>query len=491
MASTQIVKPDLPSTIIKWVGVEVTRIPPTTNEVVAVPMTHDWGPLITDADGTALYTNLTEWENVYGNSDTPGRTAAVEAFLGMNVPGGGGAGGIYTPRMATSSAAAATISRNNTTPAAAITLTARYKGTRGNRLSVAIEQDPVITANDRLRVMLDGVTLETYSYVKTDIAALVSLINTRPSRWLTATQVITGVALSPTAGASLAGGDDGATLTAAEWAAAQAALEFKNFGILAPYNLTDTTIKAQLVTWMKAQADVMRPFRMVTGGAAGEALSAVQTELNSGTLRDEHHIRFGVGTWHDDVLNKDLSTAQLAPRIAGILAARGRKSALTNALLGGLHLVGATGPSASDLVVGRDLGVTMLKRVSNANAELAVSQGVTTFISKTTAGKPYAFFSEPRIVGLLDEVQRRITEWGDDVIIGDLTVTDDTRREVSKEVTKVLEEYEGEGTAQTGTSFVNVINTDNDPQLSDTIPFQFGFKPARTANFLIGEGRIS
>lgn len=491
MASTQIVKPDLPQTVVKWIGTSAIRISPTTNEIVAIPIVHDWGPIIGEAGAVELATDLTQWENLYGNGDSAGRDAAIEAFLGMNVPGGGGAGGIYTPRMATGAAAAATLARSNTTPAVALTLTARYKGTRGNRVSIAIEQDPVTVANDRLRLMFDGVTVETYSYLKTDIATLAALINTRPSRFVTAVANVTGVALSATAGVTLAGGNDGAVVTATEWAAAQSALEFKNFGFFAPYNLTDTAVKAQLVTWLQGMADSMRPFRMVTGGAAAESLSAVQTELLSGTLRNEHHIRFGVGTWHDDVLNKDLSTAQLAPRIAGVLAARGRKSALTNALLGGLHLVGATGPTAADLVQGRDLGVTMIKRISNDNAELAISQGVTTFISKTTVGKPYEFFSEPRIVGLLDEVQRRITTWGDDVVVGDLTVTDDTRREVGKEVTKILEEYESEGTAQLGTSFVNVVNTDNDPTLSDTIPFQFGFKPARTANFLIGEGRIS
>lgn len=493
MPSTQIVKPDLPQTVIRWIGTAATRILPTTNQIVAIPIVHDWGPMLGDTDGMQLFTTLTDWENVYGNGDTPGRDAVVNAFVGMNVSDGGGAGGVYSPRMATGAAAAAAVTRQHTGAVNAITLTAKYKGVRGNNLTIAIEADPVTAANDRLRIMYLGVTVETYSYLRTDVAALVALVNGRPSRWVTAVMLVTGTALGTTASTALTGGNDGAVLTATEWAAATSALAYKEFGYFAPFNLTDSTIKQQLMTWVQVQANAMRPLRMVTGGAAAEVLSAVQTELAlaSGALRDEHHVRFGVGTYHDDVLNKDFSTAQLAPRIAGVLAARGRKSSLTSALLGGLHVVGSTGPSDSDLLVGRDLGVTLLKRISHPEAELAVSQGVTTFISKTTAGKPYEFFSEPRIVGLLDEILRRITTWGDDVVIGDLMVTDDTRREVGKEVTKILDEYEAEGTARPGTGFVNVINTDADPALADTIPFQFGFQPARTANYLIGEGRIS
>jgi hypothetical protein len=66
------------------------------------------------------------------------------------------------------------------------------------------------------------------------------------------------------------------------------------------------------------------------GGAAGETID--DAIARSVALGDPHVVNFGVGTYHDDLLDKDLSTAQLAPRIAGILAAR-RDQALTGAEL--------------------------------------------------------------------------------------------------------------------------------------------------------------
>lgn len=502
--ATMIAKPDLPSSVVRWIGQDSPRVEPTTNETVAIIGTADWGPMGSDSEsmptgasgislaaGGETYPSLAEYEGVYGLGDSPLRDAVLQAFVGMNVPGGRGAGGVIPYRIAGAGVAAATLVRQNTTPTNAITFDALYKGTFGNRISIVIEDDPADASKDRVRVLVDGATKESYSYAQTDITSLVAQINTRPSRYIKATQQATGTALSPTTGTSLAGGNDGAAPTVTEYSTALTGLEFKNFAWLAAANLTDVPTKVTIATWVKQQADEMRPLRVVFGGAAGEATSAVVTELGTNAaLRDEHVIRFGVGTIHDDVANKDFSTAQLAAWLAGVGAARGLKSSLTRALAGGKRYVGSTGPNTTDLKTGRDAGITMLRRVSHPEAELAVSQGVTTFISTTTAGKPYKFFSDPRIVGLLDNTVRRMTQWGDDVVIGDLTVTDQTRDEVRKEMLKILGEYEAEGLAQPGTSFVNVDPPD-DPTLDDAVPYVFGFKPARTANYLIGEGRIS
>ena len=200
-------------------------------------------------------------------------------------------------------------------------------------------------------------------------------------------------------------------------------------------------------------------------------------------------IRFAVGMWHDSVTGMDLSTAQLGPRVAGALLARGERSALTRTLFGGLDVVGNTGPSNDELRAGRDKGLTMLRQVSNPAANVAIAQGVTTFIDKNAPGRPYVLFSEPRIVGLLDRIKRQIVEWGDDVVIGDLPVTDDTRALVRKEIRKILDDLETVGLSEPGSGFVNV-EPSADPALADAIPYEFGFIPTRTANYLIGNGRV-
>lgn len=484
----QIVKPSLPSTVVRFTGDATTRILPSFNQVIAVPVVHDWGPLGADSGGADPVLSFAEFEAKFGTGDTAGRTAVMGAFNGMGLAdqGGGGAGGVIPYRMATAAAAASTVALQNTTPANALTLTALYKGTRGDDLDVIIEDDPVDATKDRLRLLFRGATVESFSYLATDVTALAAAITNRPSQYIVPSAVTSGTAL--THGTfSLAGGNDGLTLSSTEWQAALDALEFAEFGIFAPYDLTDAPVKAQIFSWLQTMGSEMRPVRAVFGGVAGESLDDAIADAAS--LRDPHVIRFGVGTYHDDLVDKDLSTSQLAARIAGVLSARGTKSALTRAPLGGLSLVGSTGPTTDELIAGRDAGVTMLRRVSSAVADLAVSQGVTTFVDQAAEGMPYVLFSEPRIVGLFDNIIREMVQWGDDVVIGSLPVTDDTRGLVRKQVSKILNGLESDGLAELGSSFVTVDPPD-DPALADAIPYDFGFVPTRTANYLIGNGRV-
>jgi len=491
--ATAFLKPQLPSTAVDFRGDETLSIAPNGNEVVAVVGPASWGPVNAApslAGGRSVYLSLSEFERDFGTADTPLRTAVVGAFSGMGLPGQGGAGGVIPIRAATSAAAAASKTLQNTTPAAALTLTAKYKGVDGNQLSYVVEDDPVIAGKDRLRILFRGIEVERFSYNQTDITGLRDAINNRPSAYVVASAATSGTALAPTTGSAFTGGNDGAVLTATEYLAAQAILEFQDFGIFAPAGLTDVSVKVQLAAWNRQMAEEMRPFRMVFGGAAGEDIDDVIAELSSNpTLRDPHIIRFGVGTWHDDSLNKDLGTAELAPRLAGVLAARGLKSSLTRADFATLSPVGNLVPTTQELVQGRDQGITMLRRVSSERTTLAIAQGVSTFTSTTTEGRPFRLWSEPRLVGLFDATIRRIVKWGDDVVIGDLPVNDDTRNLVRKEVGKILAEYEGNGLAEPGTQFI-VVDPPNDPNLDDTIPFEFGFKPTRTANYLIGQGRV-
>lgn len=499
MDTLQFTKPPLPDSVLEVTGETGQVIRPAFGSVVAIPIVASWGPLgFADAppgvDDSRLLRgfvpDFSRYEAVYGSSDTAGRDAVVGAFNGMGVDVGGGAGGIFTYRMATNAAAKASTTIQNTTPANALHLDAVYPGTDGNLISYVVEDDPVTVANDRLRILFRGATVESYSYPQTDITNLATQINARSSFVRAVIPVLlSGVALGPTsqAGVALAGGNDGASLDAAAWQAALDALAFKDFGIFAPFNLTDASIKAQIFQWMRDMAANMRPVRVLDGGAAGEGLAAAITDAN--LFRDEHRVRLGIGTYHDDLLNKDLSTAQLAPRLAGVLAARGLRSALTRAELGGLSSVVGAGPD--ELVAARDAGVTVFRQISSPVAELAISQGVTTFIDQTNVAKPYKLWREPRIVGLFDYVVRRMSNYGNDNIVGDLPVVQSTRDTVRKELSKLMDFLVDEQLAQPGTTSFDVIATESDPSLDDAIPYWFKFKPTRTANYLVGKAKVS
>lgn len=480
--------PDLPGSALYWKGGETQQVTPSFSDTVMIPITEEWGPLGKDV-GPVLYTSFPKYEEDFGTGDSPGRDAVLSAFNGTGMVSGGGAGGVYVYRMATSSAALATGTIQNTagTPANALTLTAKYKGLAGNRIKWVIEDDPVSVSKDRLRLLRDGTQAETFSYDQTDIASLAAKVNGR-SALVTAASLVTGVALAhnSAAGTALTGGNNGDTLDAAAWQAALDALEFADAGIFAPYNLppSATAIRAQVAAWVQSMAAAMRPVRAVFGGAAGEDVDDAITD--AALIQDPHIVRLGIGTYHDDLLGKDVGTAQLAPRAAGVLAARGQKASLTNAHFAGLHAL--TGISHDDLVLAKSNGVTALHRISSPTAELAVSEGVTTYLGDT-ADMPAILWSEPRIVGLFDFVLRHMVLWGNETVVGNVPVTDDTRADVRKEVGTLLRQLEADGLSEPGSGWVTV-NKPNDPALRAALPYNFGFSPTMTAKYLIGVGRV-
>lgn len=483
-----IVNPVRPGTTIRFIGEVIPAIAPSLADIVAVPITTDWGPLVTETGGLKSVSSLLQFDATYGNSDTSGRRAVILALNGQGPGAGGGAGTVVVARMATAAAAKATATLTNVTGATpALTLSAKYKGIRGNRISATVADDPSDVARDILRIRLDGVDQERYAYENADIAGLAADINAR-STLVTAAVLVTGTALTVTAGVTLTGGSNGAALTGTEYSATLAALEFERFSIIAFENLTDAAIRATVVAWVQGMSDSNRPVMLIVGGAAGETVAdaLARTVL----ISDPHVVNVGVGTYHDDLLNLDLSTAQLAPRIAGVLASRGEERSLTFAKVAGLSSVGTTGPDGATIEAAILGGVTVLSRSTSPDSLLKIEKGVTTFTNKADAARPIQIFSDARLVRVMDLYVRGMKEWGDEFIIGDTTVNEDTRTTVKGEGRSRQDDLERRGLIIPGTGFFNVIDTTGDPVLMDTIPFDFGWLFSRTTNFLYGNGRV-
>lgn len=491
-------KPIIPQTRIKFTGETQPRILPSIGATVAIPLTHDWGPMGSELGSLpslgdlppGLLVSFADWTNLYGDSDTEGRTAVAGAFSGQNLDGAGGAGGVIPFRMGAGAVrASATI--QNTAPANAIGIEAKWAGTRGNSYSFKIDVDPADATRDRLRVLYKGAVVETYSYPNTDIASLAASIASRDAgniRLKASVATVTGTRLTATAGTSLVGGTDGGAITGADHTAAMAALEFQPFTIISPANLTDPVIQASYFAWIQTQDDQNRPVRLVTGGSAGEVLDTAITR--TAALADPHVVNFGIGTWHDDVLNKDLSTAQLAPKIAGILAAKGEGRALTGAEIGGLHAVGSTAPTLDQITVAVQRGVTVLMRTDSDTADVRIAKGLTTFTSDTDAARPRRIFEEPRFITIMDLFVRRMRRWGDKNALG-LPVNDDLRDAVRAYGSTLIDALLADGLILTKAQgavedpFIRTpVTTD------DTVPFEFGWQFAYTANYLLGDGRV-
>lgn len=492
--------PVVPQTVISFTGSKAPRIPSAAADTVMIPVVHDWGPDYADAPGTdglqggiQELNSFDDWTGLFGDSDTAGRTAVAGAFAGQSLAGAVGAGSVIVARMVGASGARATVVINETGATPGLTLTGKYKGSRGNRISYTIDADPANPAvNDRLRLFLDGVVQETYTYAQTDVTGLAAQINARSALVTAADDESSGVQLIA-GSANLAAGDDGSTLLAADHLNALNALRMAPASILACYDLTDAAIQASYLSWVQAQDAASRPVRWVVGGAAAETLADAQAR--QAALADKHVINFGVGTWHDDLLDKDLSTSQLAPRIAGILAARGQLSSLTYAKIGGLHAVGQTAADDADIASAVQTGVTVLMPAAAADADVRVAKGVTTYIGDSVE-EPQDVFGDPRLVGIMDNYVRSMKQWGDDNIIGDLPVSDDSRNAVYGEARRLQKALLDAGLILPGDGasipapWVNVQNTDANPAYADTIPYTFGWQFAKTANAILGQGTV-
>ena len=414
--------PQRAGSYFRWITQEQPSLPAAVGSVVAIPFTHDWGPFETPV----LVNSYQEFMEIYGDTVlTPGHLAVRQAFQGEGVSGARGAGAVLCYRMGGSTATKASRILQNTSPAPAITLSARYEGSRGNTLRFSVQDYAVEPAKSELIVKLGTVEVERYRYLDTDITDLALQINQK-SDWVTAGAVTSGTALAVVADVAATAGDDGSTLVAGDWTSAMAALEVERFGYLAPFNLTDTAIQTSFKTWTITLNSKGKRFFLVIGGLTDE--TGTTADLRSVSMNDENILNVGVGSLFDDEyldVNGNptvLSSSQLAPRIAGIMAQRGEAAGATFAILSGTRM--KVGPTEQEIDRAYDNGTIVLGR--NMSNQVRIERSLTTYSTITNAAKPRSFYSRPRNVRIQHGFEMEMTEWQEGTIIGRFTVHDDT-----------------------------------------------------------------
>jgi hypothetical protein len=470
-------RPLLPGGYTNFESGETDLLPVSAGATVAVPIVHDWGPL-----DTSVYVQTAEqFRSIFGASDTPGSRAVLSCFKGEGLDGKGGAGAVLVHRMGADSATKATKALQNTTSAAAITLNAKYEGVRGNLLRVTVQDYATDASKDELLIYDGTVLLERYVYANTDITVLAASINAE-SDWVTATDVATDEALTYVATQAFSSGADGATLLAADWTALMTALETERFGVLAPYDLTDSSILASFKTWVQSLNAAGKRFMAVFGGAAGET-NATAT-ARSITLNDPNIVNVGQGSLTDSA-GVVWSTSQLAPRVAGILAQRGESKAITMARLAGMKTING-GATVADHARAFAAGLVVFSRDSNRLAPIRVTKALTTFSSggsgalAADGALPYKVYSNPKFVRTMHNIEAELTEYVEaEDIIGELPVNDKTRELVIGELAVRFKAREDAEIIQPGWTAA----VDRDPPPSDDDEFvgvRYGVKFSRS-----------
>lgn len=444
--------------------------------VVGLPFVHSWGP----ENQIVVLDSFSDFLLYYGQGGTTppeytaGYKAVLQCFTGEGLPGRGGAGQILAYRMVGSSGQAASGEFTNTSSADAITLTAKYKGSFGDQISVAVVATPSNpTAWTDLNIYVQGNLTETWTETNGDIAGLVSMINdpATGSKWVTATLGTDGTPLElVSTPMALTGGDDGDTLVASDWTNAMAAYGTQRFAVWAGYDLEDQSITASVLSWIQGLNAAGKRCMLVTGGPTGEtATGPTSATSRAAALNDPNVVTIGVGTYNDSTLGQ-LNTAQLAPRLAGIIAARTDAMGLSFARLAGLSIL--SGPSDNDILTGISNGFMTIGQDSNPQAPVRFEKGITTFTSKTDQTRPYKVYSNPKFVLTMQAFENAVTEWSNFNVVGMLPVNSNTINYVIGNISARMKVMESDAIIQAGWTVKQATNPPPTPQ-DDFIALQY------------------
>ncbi len=475
-----IAKPVRPGTIVSIVGTQQARALPSLADTVALCITHSAGPVNTPV----ACADMTEFEAKFGELAGVGRDAVLSAFDGGGLADARGAGTVIVNRMAGTGVATATRALSNGA-VTGVTVNGKTPGTRFNAVTVSDAVDVNVTGNHVFTVKYQGRVVGTYSYPQTNLANLAAQINLL-DQYVTATVGTDGTALTVVADQALTGGADGTTLVSGDYVNALTALQWERFAVLAFQDLSDNAIMVSVLSWLNTMANAGRPSLVVFGGALNETL--VTAIARSVAVASHLVVNLGVGSVSDALLARTLSTAQGAPRIAGIITARADRQSLTFAKVGPWKIL--QGPSIDQYETAINNGVTTLSRAVAADAETKVEKGVTTFISTQDLARPKNVFSDPRLIQILNLFTRRVKEWGDENIIGDVPVNDDSRAAVRGFALDQISSLERRGLIVPNSGSVVVEDTTNVPGMEDAIPFTFGWIFTQTANHVFAQGLI-
>jgi hypothetical protein len=450
-------RPKRPGAYTNFVARSQVAAPAPLLGTVAVTFTADWGP----ANEAVEVRSLGEYLAIFGDStDTQGYSVVRQAFQGEGLAGRGGAANVIALRVANSSAEFAEVTLDNTSAANALTITAKYKGTRGNDLAVTVEVNATDATKNDL-VVLDGtVELERFAHVADDLAALAASVNL-VSNWVTASVDADGTALDTVSDVALTGGDDGSTLVSGDYTDSWELLETQRFSVFAIADVLGGSLCLALDAWVTSQNEAGKRFLVVVGGDTNESISTAVED--AAEFNSENVVRIGVGSVVDEVLGT-LSTADLAPRIAGIIAGRGETASVTFARLAGVSI--AVGATDAEILTALENGVVVVARDSNAEAPVRLEKGITTYTSDTT-DKPKSIYSNIKFVRTIHGLEMEITEFAEANVIGRLPVNDATREYLVGQAYVILQARQEAGAIQPGWS----VGVDQDPPPSDNDEF--------------------
>lgn len=269
-----------PGIYIRFKSAGTAAVTLGTRGTVAIPQALSWGPV-------GAVVSLAAGEDptpTVGYALTDPRALFLrELFKGTNVTGGPTKVLLY--RLPAEGAASASASIAGEGESAALTVTARYPGVRGNDIAVRVDagvDEPEIFT---VTTLVGGTVV--------DVQQAKTTGGLKPNGWVS----FSGPGpLSATAGVSLTGGADG-TVASAAYAGALTALEPYAFDILA-YDGTDSTVRQAMAAFVKRLAEQEgRHSQLVTSGATNADSRFVINVSNGVVLEDGTELAANEVVW--------------------------------------------------------------------------------------------------------------------------------------------------------------------------------------------------
>lgn len=421
---------------------------------VAALFKASWGPLGTHS----ILESINAIAETYGvNKETTDTIDTItEAFKG-------GCSKVVAYRLGTGGTAASLILKDtNTTAANVVTITAKYPGTRGNDFGVIL-RDSLTDATKRELLLYEGVTLkQTIAFAKGssgdgEPAALVSAVNASNSSYITASKISDGnkILAAISTVTKLASGAN-PTVASGDYTTALSKIEAIDWNVL----VTDTEDTANHAA-IKTYIDRVRNEGKRAIGVVGEKTSIdLATRLTNATSFNDPAIVYVANGFKgsDGAAREGYKSAA---RVAGMIAAADITDSLTHAIVANATEVvgGLTNAQVEQAIQSGALVFTM-----NANKQVQVEYGITTFVTPTADMD--AGWKKIRRVKTRDNLMARIAgTW--DPLIGKINNSPDGRATLIAAAQGIINQMIAEGALLGGTIFEDT----NNPPVGDSAWF--------------------
>ena len=385
----------------------------------------DWGPL----DEVVDLTFAEAVDDAYGSTEELPKLAR-SAFAG-------GALEVMALRIATSAAAKATVALVDATPqnVAALVVTAKYEGERGNNLRLTVKDHPSGGSAKVLELVEAGVLLESYFSAEGTNTDFSSVIGDRSSFIDVASSGAADRELNDIAAAALTGGNSGEMLVASDYEEGRTVAENHSFDLFVGSS-DDTAIQDAFGTWAVERWDEGQRFLVVHGSSATTTVSESRTRAKA--FDDFQNIYLFPG--YTDTDGVTYTGQEAAAYVAGLIGSKGYSRAITNSPIEGARSVG-TVLGQSEVGLGLESGVLMI--VADGG-RIRMSAGINTLTATGGSGQPTAAFRKIRTIRTLMAIQTGIED-GAEPYLGEVTNNEDGRRSLAGAISAFLDELASAG----------------------------------------------